>query len=67
VNITFRIKDDDALEAKFINEAQEAGLRELKGHRILGGCRASLFNAMSMEGVEALISFMENFKKENPK
>ena len=67
MNITFRVKDDADLETKFVNEAQEAGLRELKGHRMLGGCRASLFNAMSMEGVEALISFMEKFKKENPK
>lgn len=55
------------MEAKFIAEAAAANLIELKGHRSVGGCRASLYNAMPKEGVEALIAFMTSFKENNPK
>lgn len=66
MNIPFRVKSDEALEAKFLKEAESAGLIELKGHRSVGGCRASLYNAMTLEGVEALISFMKKFQEANP-
>jgi len=65
MNIPFRVKKDDALENKFLKEAAEAGLVELKGHRSVGGCRASIYNAMPIEGVEALINFMKKFRDEN--
>ena len=60
-NIPFRVKSDEALEAKFLKEAEAAGLIEMKGHRSVGGCRASLYNAMPMEGVQALTTFMLKF------
>ena len=66
VNVPFRIKCDEKYEAKFLKEAQAEGLIELKGHRTVGGCRASLYNGMPLEGVEALVSFMKKFKDENP-
>jgi len=62
LNVPFRICCDDALEAKFIKEAGEAGLIELKGHRSVGGCRASLYNAMPIEGAQALVTFMAKFQ-----
>jgi phosphoserine aminotransferase len=65
MNMPFRVKSDDTLEAKFLKEAQDNGLVELKGHRSLGGCRASCYNAMPVEGVEALINFMKKFRDEN--
>jgi phosphoserine aminotransferase len=65
MNIPFRIKNDEVLEKKFIATAATANLRELAGHKTVGGCRASLYNAMSVEGVEALIAFMKNFRIEN--
>lgn len=65
MNIPFRVKSDDKLEAKFLKEAAEIGLIELKGHRSVGGCRASCYNAMPIEGVEALINFMKKFREEN--
>lgn len=65
-NIPFRVKKDEKLENKFLAEAQKAGLIELKGHRSVGGCRASCYNAMPIEGVEALVDFMKRFKEENP-
>ena len=65
MNIPFRVKKDEKLENKFLKEAQEAGLIELKGHRSVGGCRASIYNAMPIEGVEALINFMKKFRDEN--
>jgi phosphoserine aminotransferase len=52
-----------ALEARFFDEAAAAGLHSLKGHRILGGARASLYNAMPLAGVEALIAFMREFER----
>ena len=66
MNIPFRVKKDDTLEAKFLKEAAAKGLIELKGHRSVGGCRASVYNAMPVEGVEALIAFMKEFKEQNP-
>jgi phosphoserine aminotransferase len=53
------------LDAKFIKEASDAGFINLKGHRTVGGMRASMYNAMPIAGVEALVSFMEKFEKEN--
>jgi phosphoserine aminotransferase len=65
MNIPFRVKKDEALETKFITEAAAHGLNELKGHRSVGGCRASIYNAMPYEGVEALVNFMKKFRDEN--
>lgn len=67
VNIPFRICNDEALEAKFSTESTEAGLIELKGHMRVGACRASLYNALPVEGVLALIAFMKTFKENNPR
>jgi len=64
MNITFRLPSEE-LEKKFIAEATEAGLSGLKGHRSVGGIRASIYNAMSKEGVDKLAQFMEDFKKAN--
>ena len=60
---TLKIKD--AMEAKFIKEAAAAGFVNLKGHRTVGGMRASIYNAMPIEGVEKLVEFMKKFEKEN--
>lgn len=65
MNIPFRVKVDDELEKKFIAEATKENLYDLSGHRSVGGCRASLYNAMTVEGVEALIAFMKKFKVAN--
>lgn len=67
MNIPFRICNDEKLETKFVKDAAAAGLLELSGHRSVGGCRASLYNAMKVEGVQALIDFMKAFKEANPK
>lgn len=64
MNVTFRLPSED-LEKKFIEEATNNGFGGLKGHRSVGGCRASIYNAMSVEGVKALVDFMEKFKKTN--
>ena len=64
MNVPFVTGDDD-LNAKFIKEATAAGLVQLKGHRTVGGMRASIYNAMPYEGVEALVKFMEGFEKAN--
>ncbi|KTD60508.1 3-phosphoserine/phosphohydroxythreonine transaminase [Legionella shakespearei] len=64
VNICFSLRDT-ALEAQFIQEAEQRNLCALKGHRYAGGLRASLYNAMPMAGVNALIDFMSDFAKEN--
>ncbi len=66
MNVTFVTGNKD-LDAKFAKEAAEAGLRNLKGHRSVGGMRASIYNAMPREGVEALVAFMKKFAEENPK
>ena len=64
MNVVFRTPSDE-LDAKFVAEARTAGLAELKGHRLVGGCRASIYNAMPMEGVVALIDFMKKFEMAN--
>jgi len=64
MNITFRIANHD-LEAQFIAEAAEQNLKGLKGHRSVGGIRASIYNAFPVEGVDALISFMKEFEEKN--
>ncbi len=64
MNVPF-VTGDEELDAKFIKEAKIAGFENLKGHRSVGGMRASIYNAMPMEGVEKLVAFMECFEKEN--
>ena len=64
MNVTFRTGDEE-LDAKFIKAATEAGFANLKGHRLAGGMRASIYNAMPMEGVEKLADFMREFEKNN--
>ncbi|MCU0289634.1 MAG: 3-phosphoserine/phosphohydroxythreonine transaminase [Acidobacteria bacterium] len=64
MNVTFRLTSEE-LEEKFIKAATAQGLIGLKGHRSVGGCRASIYNAMSLDGVKALVDFMEKFAKEN--
>jgi phosphoserine aminotransferase len=64
MNITFRLPSEE-LEKKFANEATAAGLDGLKGHRSVGGIRASIYNAFPREGVQALVSFMREFEKKN--
>ena len=64
MNVPFVTGDKD-LDAKFIKEATEAGFVNLKGHRTVGGMRASIYNAMPIEGVRALVEFMKKFEEEN--
>ena len=64
MNVTF-VTGNDELNAKFVAEADAAGFKNLKGHRSVGGMRASIYNAMPKAGVEALVSFMEDFEKKN--
>ena len=66
MNVTFVTGDAD-LDKKFASEAAKAGMKNLKGHRSVGGMRASIYNAMPYEGVEALVAFMKKFAAENPK
>jgi len=61
MNVTFTLADA-SLEAKFLEESEEVGLRTLAGHRSVGGMRASIYNAMPIEGVQALIGFMRDFE-----
>ncbi|MBQ8304501.1 MAG: 3-phosphoserine/phosphohydroxythreonine transaminase, partial [Clostridia bacterium] len=64
MNVPF-VTGNDELDAKFVAEAKKAGFVNLKGHRSVGGMRASIYNAMPVEGVEKLVEFMANFEKEN--
>ena len=64
MNVPFVTGDAD-LDAKFVKEAKEAGFENLKGHRSVGGMRASIYNAMPIEGVEKLVEFMKKFEAEN--
>ena len=64
LNVPF-VTGNAELDAKFVNEAKEAGLENLKGHRSVGGMRASIYNAMPLAGVEALVAFMQKFEQEN--
>jgi phosphoserine aminotransferase len=61
MNVPFRLRDA-SLDPKFLAEAEARGLSQLKGHRSVGGMRASIYNAMPLEGVEALVEFMEEFR-----
>ena len=64
MNVVFRLPNE-MLESKFLAEADAAGMKNLKGHRSVGGCRASIYNAMPLEGVAALAAFMEAFQRDN--
>ena len=64
MNVPF-VTGNEELDAKFVKEAKEAGLESLKGHRSVGGMRASIYNAMPIEGVEKLVEFMKKFEEEN--
>jgi phosphoserine aminotransferase len=64
MNVPFRL-EDEALDKKFLQEAEARGLSQLKGHRSVGGMRASIYNAMPVEGVEALVEFLEEFRAKN--
>lgn len=66
MNVTFVTGNED-LDKKFAKEAAENGLKNLKGHRSVGGMRASIYNAMPYEGVEKLVAFMKDFAEKNPK
>ncbi len=63
MNVTFRLPDDET-QSKFLSGAKARGLAELKGHRSVGGIRASIYNAMPLEGVESLADFMREFAKQ---
>jgi len=64
MNVTFRLPSEE-LEGKFVKEAESAGLNGLKGHRVAGGIRASIYNAFPKAGVEALVAFMKDFESKN--
>ena len=64
MNVPF-VTGDEALDARFVKEAEKAGFVNLKGHRSVGGMRASIYNAMPIEGVEGLVAFMKKFEEEN--
>jgi phosphoserine aminotransferase len=64
MNIVFRLPSDE-MEQEFISEAKTKGLIGLKGHRSVGGIRVSLYNAMTLEGAETVVEFMDNFRKRN--
>jgi phosphoserine aminotransferase len=64
MNVVFRLPTED-LEKRFIAEAAREGMGGLKGHRSVGGCRASMYNAMPIEGAQALSGFMQEFSKKN--
>lgn len=65
MNIVFRIHGSEALEKKFAKMAEEEGMIGLEGHRSVGGLRASLYNAVTVEDVNRLVAFMQKFKVEN--
>jgi phosphoserine aminotransferase len=64
MNVTWRLPTEE-LEAQFIKEAAAAGMKSLKGHRSVGGIRASIYNAFPMAGVDCLVDFMKEFEKKN--
>ncbi|WP_313130515.1 3-phosphoserine/phosphohydroxythreonine transaminase [Anaerocolumna sp.] len=66
MNVPF-VTGNEELDAKFVKEAKAVGFENLKGHRTVGGMRASIYNAMPIEGVEKLVEFMKNFEAENLK
>jgi phosphoserine aminotransferase len=62
MNVQFRLRNEK-LDAEFLKQAEGRGLTQLKGHRALGGMRASIYNAMPIEGVRALTEFMREFER----
>ena len=64
MNVTFKTKNPE-LDAKFIEESKKYNIANIKGHRSVGGMRASIYNAMPKEGVIALVEFMKKFEQEN--
>ena len=64
MNVPF-ILADDSLDAAFLEQSHAAGLHALKGHRSVGGMRASIYNAMGMDGIDALVDFMKSFRAAN--
>jgi phosphoserine aminotransferase len=64
MNVTFRLPNEE-LEQQFIRQALENGIGGLKGHRSVGGCRASLYNAVSLDAVKVLTDFMATFERKN--
>ena len=64
MNVPF-VSPSEELDAKFVAEAGKAGIASIKGHKLVGGMRASIYNAMPVEGVKALIDFMKKFEMEN--
>jgi phosphoserine aminotransferase len=64
MNVVFTLETED-LESRFLAEATQLGMTTLKGHRSLGGIRASVYNAMPIEGVESLAQFMTDFAQKN--
>mmetsp|Transcript_25491 Transcript_25491/g.28316 ORF Transcript_25491/g.28316 Transcript_25491/m.28316 type:complete len:109 (-) Transcript_25491:51-377(-) len=66
LNVIFRVKEDEELENKFVEEAALQGLKSIKGHKTIGGIRVSIYNAMPMEGVIKMAEFMKKFVNDNP-
>ena len=64
MNVTFRLPSEE-LEKQFVKEATAAGLDGLKGHRSVGGMRASIYNAFPEDGVDALVAFMQEFERQH--
>ena len=64
MNVTFRLPNE-ALEKQFVEKALKNGMGGLKGHRSVGGCRASIYNATPLAAIEALIDFMKDFEQKN--
>jgi phosphoserine aminotransferase len=64
MNVPFTLRDAK-LDDRFLAEAEAAGLQQLKGHRSVGGMRASIYNAMPVEGVQTLVTFMREFERKN--
>lgn len=64
MNVPFTLKDK-ALDPLFLEESEKAGLLALKGHKLVGGMRASIYNAMPMAGVQALVTFMNDFMRKH--
>jgi len=64
MNVVFRLSDE-TLDEAFLKGAKERGMVQLKGHRAVGGMRASIYNAMPVEGVRALVEYMQDFEQRN--
>jgi phosphoserine aminotransferase len=64
MNVPFKLKDD-SLDASFLKGAETRGMLQLKGHRSVGGMRASIYNAMPVEGVQALVAYMKDFEQQH--